>query len=401
MNVTKDLAHRGQNGAVEVSVLRDLLGRVKRASVSERSSADDVKQLLTRVEREYLLLPIERRRTAREDDFVSMGDLPRVAELITTIRRLENDTTRKPDTKLSGAAGLGLVLARLPGRPLEPTATGRRARRWPTARCASAGCAISSGRWRVSRGAGAPPASAAEDARAKCSEPAFRPVVWDLTALALQWDGQPRDITVSKLEVVDPDLHVYRAAVQFARIDHLVDVWLATDGGRLRLKLFDADGTASGLSAARVVPGSAFAGTWHRSDPRIAHNLSRDVESDMETDETLAVAMSGDGQASITHQFRRHIYLTGRGRLACAGPARLLSLGLEQSFAGSLESGTITAARSKDARALATKDMKECGEALGYAPDLVVVLKVMGDRLLVYRTGGADYPEVAEFTRQL
>ena len=45
--------------------------------------------------------------------------------------------------------------------------------------------------------------------------------------------------------------------------------------------------------------------------------------------------------------------------------------------------------------------MKECGEALGYAPDLVVVLKVMGDRLLVYRTGGADYPEVAEFTRQL
>jgi S1-C subfamily serine protease len=401
VNVTKDLAHRGQNGAVEVSVLRDLLGRVKRADAPRDPSADDVKQLLTRVEREYLLLPIDRRRTAREDDFVSMGDLPRVGELITTIRRLENDTTRKADTKLSGAAGLGLVLARLPGRPLE-TYSDRSTRK------AMADCEVRErglreffGPLAGSRGAGGPPASAAEDARAKCSELAFRPVVWDLSALALQWDGQPRDITVSKVEVVDPELHVYRAAVQFSRIDHLVDVWLAGDGGRLRLKLFDAEGTASGLSAARDVPGSAFAGTWHRSDPRIGHNLSRDVESDMETDETLAVAMSGDGLASITHQFRRRIYLTGKGRLACAGPASVLSLGLEQSFAGSLESGTITAARSKDARALATRDMKECGEALGYAPDLVVVLKIVGDRLLVYRTGGADYPEVAEFTRQL
>ena len=172
MNVTKDLAHRGQNGAVEVSVLRDLLGRVKRASVSSGDpSADDVKQLLTRVEREYLLLPIERRRTAREDDFVSMGDLPRVAQPITTIRRLENDTTRKPDTKLSGAAGLGLVLARLPGRPLE-TYSDRSTRK------AMADCEVRErglreffGPLAGVRGAGAPPASAAEDARAKCSEP--------------------------------------------------------------------------------------------------------------------------------------------------------------------------------------------------------------------------------------
>jgi hypothetical protein len=117
----------------------------------------------------------------------------------------------------------------------------------------------------------------------------------------------------------------------------------------------------------------------------------------METDETLAVAVTGDGAANVTHQFRRQVFMTGRRRLACGGST--LSLGLEQSFAGNLEGGTITAARSKEARALGS-DMARCGDALGYAPDLVVVLKVLGDKLLVYRTGGGEYPEVAEFVKQ-
>ena len=46
-------------------------------------------------------------------------------------------------------------------------------------------------------------------------------------------------------------------------------------------------------------------------------------------------------------------------------------------------------------------DMAHCGEALGYSPDLVWVLKMVGEKLFVYRTGGAEYPEVAEFTREL
>jgi len=397
VNVTKDLAHRGQNGAVDVSVLREILTHVKKAADQRDPTLDEVKELLARVEREYLLLPLDRRRAAREDDFVSASDLPRVGELITTVRRLENDTSRKADGKLSGAAGLGLVLARLPGRPLE-TYSDRSTRK------AMADCEVRErglreffGSIAAPRGAGAPPSSVAEDARAKCSELAFRPVVWDLTSLALQWDGQPREITVTKVEVVDPDRHVYRAAVRFARVDHLVDVWLGGDGGRLRLKLFDADGEASGLSVAREVPASAFAGTWRRSDPRIAHSLARGVDADVEKDETLAVAMTGDGVASITHQFHRHEYLKGRSRLACGGA--VLSLGLEQSFTGNLEGGAVTATRSKDPRAVGA-DMARCSEALGYSPDLVVVLKIVGDKLLVYRTGGAEYPEVAEFTRQ-
>jgi hypothetical protein len=108
--------------------------------------------------------------------------------------------------------------------------------------------------------------------------------------------------------------------------------------------------------------------------------------------------MGGDGAASITHQFRRKLYFTGARRLACGG--NVLSLGLEQSFAGALDGGTITATRTKEARGIGA-DTAKCPDALGYAPDLVMVLKIAGDKLLAYRTGGAEYPEVVEFTREL
>jgi hypothetical protein len=397
VNVTKDLAHRGQNGAVEVSVLRDLLAKVTPAAAQKDPTPAEVQELISKVEKEYLLLPIEKRKTTREDDFVSTSDLPRIGELITTIRRLENDTSRRPDTKISGAAALGIVLARLPGKPLE-TYTDRSTKK------AMADCELREkglreffGSLATTKGAGG---SAAEEARAKCSELAFRPLVWDLTSLALHWEGQPREVSVSKVETVDPDRHIYRAAVRFAGIDHLVDVWLGGDGGRLRLKLFDAEGEASGLSStgAQAVAGSAFAGTWRRNDARVAHTIVRGVDSDWETDETLAVVMAGDGAASLTHQFRRKVFMTGSRRLSCGGS--VLSLGIEQSFSGNLDSGTITATRTKDAKALGP-DMAHCGEALGYSPDLVWVLKMVGEKLFVYRTGGAEYPEVAEFTREL
>jgi S1-C subfamily serine protease len=395
VNVTKDLAHRGQNGAVDVAVLRDLLAHVKPVKDRRDPTTEEVKELLGRIEREYLLLPIDRRKATREDDFVSADDLPRVGDLITTIRRLENDTSRHADTKISGAAGLGLVLARLPGHPFE-TYTDRSTRK------AMADCEVRERGLREFFGSlassrkGEP--SSAEAARAKCSELAFRAVVWDLTALAVQWTGQPREIAVSKLDSVDPDAHVYRAAVRFGGVDHLVDVWLATDGGRLRLKLFDSGGEASGLSAAKTVPGSDFAGKWRRSDPRTAHNITRDVQSDIDTDETLGVVVSGDGNASVTHQLRRHIYMTGARRLACGGAT--LQLGIEQTFTGILDSGTVIAGRDKEPRALGA-DMARCSDALGYVPDFMVVLKLVGDKMLVYRTDGIAYPELTEFTREL
>jgi len=80
VNVIKDTVHRGQNGAVSVTAVKHLLAGVVPKGQAADPSSDEVRQLLTRIQNEYLLLPLERRWLAREDDFVSTSDLPRMGE---------------------------------------------------------------------------------------------------------------------------------------------------------------------------------------------------------------------------------------------------------------------------------------------------------------------------------
>jgi S1-C subfamily serine protease len=393
VNVTKDTAHRGQNGAVSVAAVRTLLEQVEAQSRAKDPTSDDVRKLLTRIQSEYLLLPVERRWSAREDDFVSAADLPRLDEMITAIHRLENDTSRDTKTKLSGQATLGLVLARLPGRPLE-TYTDRTTRR------ALADCEMRERTLREFFGSLARPGgevdSKSDAAAGRCSALAFRPLVWDTTAMALRWEGKERGVSVSKVESVDAERHVYRAAVRFDGIDYLVDVWLATDGGRLRLKLFDNEGRPAGLSLVQSTPASAFSGTWRRSEPRTAHNFGRGIDADVDVGETLVVAIGTDGTANVTHQMRRHVYFNGRRRATCGGST--LDLGIEQTFHGTLQDGSIVGFRKMDAKAVGA-DMGRCGAFFTYAPDQEAVFKRVGSRLVMYRTDGIAFPEAAEFER--
>jgi len=394
VNVTKDTVHRAQNGAVGVSALKQLLAQVHPAAEAKDPQAADVKALLARIQTEYLLLPIDRRWAAREQDYVSASDLPRLQELITAVHRLEDDSTRDTKTKLSGQATLGVVLARLPGRPLETYTD-------PSTRKALSDCELRARSLREFFGALVPPGGGDADALAKmgeghCSALAFRPLVWDMTALALRWEGKERDVTVGKIDNVDPERHVYKASTRFEGIDHVVDVWLATDGGRLRLKVFDNDGRPAGLSLVQDAPASSFSGTWHRSEPRAAHDFGQGLDADTATDETLVVSIGTDGVASVAHQIRRHVYFTGAKRAACGGMT--LDLGLEQSFSGSVHEGSIVGVKQKNARGLGN-DMGRCWSLFTYAPDQVAVLKRVGDKLLMYRTDGAAFPEAAEFDR--
>jgi S1-C subfamily serine protease len=393
VNVTKDTVHRGQNGAVGVASLKSLLAQVGAPSHAKEPTADDVKALLSRIQTEYLLLPVERRWSAREDDFVSASDLPRMHEMIGAIRRLEDDTSPDAKTKLSGRAMLGLVLARLPGSPLE-TYMDR------TTRKALADCEIRERSLREFFGSLAQPGADADamgDAsRGRCAALAFRPLVWDMTAMALRWEGKERGITVGKVESVDPERHVYRASVRFEGIDYLVDVWLATDGGRLRIKLFDEEGRPAGLSLVQTTSASAFSGTWHRAEPRTAHDFGHGVDADTDTDETLVVAIGTDGGANLTHQLRRHVYFTGRRRASCGGST--LDLGIEQTFHGTLQDASIVGVRKMDAKAIGA-DMGRCWTLFTYAPDTEAVFKRVGDRLVMYRTDGVAFPETAEFVR--
>jgi S1-C subfamily serine protease len=393
VNVTKDVVHRGQNGAVSVTAVKHLLEQVAPRGKAKEPTADEVRALLTRIQSEYLLLPVERRWSAREDDFVSAGDLPRLDEMITTIRRLEDDATRDPKTKLSGQAMLGLVLARLPGRPLE-TYTDR------TTRKALAECELREQSLRQFFGSLAKPGGEVDTktdaATGRCSALAFRPLVWDMTAMALRWEGKERGVSVGKVENVDPERHVYRASVHFDGIDYVVDVWLATDGGRLRLKLFDNEGRPAGLSLVQTTSASAFSGTWHRSEPRTGHDFGRGVEADMDVDETLVVAIGTDGGANVTHQMRRHVYFTGGRRAACGGAT--LDLGLEQTFHGTLQDASIVGFRKMDAKGIGA-DTQRCWSFFTYAPDQEAVFKRVGDKLVMYRTDGVAFPEAAEFER--
>jgi S1-C subfamily serine protease len=393
VNVIKDTVHRGQNGAVSVAAVKHLLAEVVPQGHAAEPTPDEVRQLLTRIQNEYLLLPLERRWLAREDDFVSASDLPRMGEMITAVRRLEGDTTRDAKSKLSGQAILGLLLARLPGRPLA-TYTDR------TTRKALADCELREKSLREFFGPlskrGADAELPANVANGHCSALAFRPLVWDVTAMALRWEGSERAITVSKVESVDPERHVYRASVHFEGIDYLVDVWLATDGGRLRLKLFDNQGQPAGMSLVQTTPASELSGTWHRSEPRTAHDFGRGVDADMDEDETLVVAIGTDGAANVTHQLRRHVYFNGRRRAACGGST--LDMGIEQTFHGALQDASIMGTRKMDAKAIGA-DTTRCWSLFTYSPDQEAVFKRVGEKLVMYRTDGVAFPEAAEFER--
>ena len=393
VNVTKDVVHRAQNGAVSVAAVKTLLAQVAARGKEKEPSTEDVRQLLTRIQSEYLLLPVERRWFAREGEFVSASDLPRTAEMITAIRRLEDDTTRDSRTKLSGQAVLGLTLARLPGRPLE-TYTDR------TTRKALSDCEMREKSLREFFGTLAKPGADADnlamETNGRCRALAFRPLVWDMTAMALRWAGKERPVTVSKIENVDPERHVYRASVRFEGIDYLVDVWLATDGGRLRLKLFDNAGMPAGLSLVQATDASAFSGTWHRSEPRTAHDFGRGIDADMDIGETITIAIGTDNTANVTHQMRRHVYFTGRRRAACGGTT--LDLGLEQTFHGTLQEASIVGFRKMDAKAIGA-DTTRCWSLFTYAPDQEAVFKRVGEKLVMYRTDGVAFPEAAEFER--
>lgn len=181
VNVTKDTVHRAQNGAVSVTAVKALLALIDPRGV--QPTADDVKRLLERIQNEYLLLPVERRWSAREDDYVSTSDLPRTREMIAAMRRLEADTSRDPKTKLSGQATLGLMLARLPGRPLETYTDA-------ATRAALADCEQHEQTLRAFFGALTEPEAYGGEKPSRCSALAFRPMLWDLTAMAMRWQAQ-------------------------------------------------------------------------------------------------------------------------------------------------------------------------------------------------------------------
>ncbi len=388
VNVTKDLAQRAQNGAVSVAALRELLAKVRPLREEKPPTPDEVKNLLVRLERDYLLLPVERRLQTPEEDVVSEEDIPEVRELADDLRTSAGEVAASATTKMSKRAATGFVMLAAPGHPLEAFLSS-------TTKSALDACEARNKQ--LSRMLGTSPLAA--DDEHDCSDLAVRPLAWDLAAMAVQWEGKERTIAVSKVEAVDDGERLYRAQVRFSGSPNVADVWLRAGGGRLRLALFDLHGKPSGLETAlaTTAPASSFQGTWARDEARVPRDFGEHLDAEVEGDESLTVAVAADNVVAITHRVRRRVHFTGGARLACGGSS--LDLGLEQTFAGKLENGRVIAIAQKPPRPLGA-DMARCWRAFTYEPDTVVMLKPRGDKLVMVRTSKAAFPESAELERR-
>ena len=393
VNVTKDHAHVGQNGAVSVVALRALLAKVKPAAAHVDPTPDQIAALLDRIQNEYLLLPVDERSRVRATDFLSASDLPSLRKFVSEVRREERnaDTAFVPTLHLSGQAALGIYFARLPGRLLETY-------RAPSTIAALSTCDARNRRLASFLG----DLSSAErhDTGAQlgletCDELAVRPLAWDLAAATLQWDGKEKHYTVTKLERMDDEGHTYRASVRISGAANLIELWIGIDRGEPRLKLFDPSEELYAVDSPRNVSAAALQGTWAMKRPRVTDDLDKDAE--VETSETLAISIGDDGKVALRHVLDQHFYMAQPGRVFACNHKGTVDTGLVQSFTGTIENGVVVAVPEKPAEP-SGDDAGGCESR--HLPDRIVAVKLVGDQLYMYRTDGSAFPETVAFTKQ-
>ena len=210
INVTKDHAHVGQNGAVSVVALRALLDKVKPASDARRSEARGHRRA-AREGAERVLAAADRGAQPRPRDRVprARATCRRCASFVGEVRREERntDTVVHREVNISPARPRSASTSRAsPASCSRPIARRRRPSR-------SRACdAVEPPPRRLPR---RPRSTISTTTRAladsTCDELALRPLAWDLAAATLQWDGKEKHYTVTKLERMDDEGNTFRA----------------------------------------------------------------------------------------------------------------------------------------------------------------------------------------------
>jgi hypothetical protein len=389
VNVTKDAAHVGQNGVVHVKLLKQLAESIKPVADSTEPSAEQIAALLTTLQRDVLLLPVPERVNEPEHSFISTAELPQLSRLIDELRRHERDSHRPPERKLSGRAAFGVWAAQLPGRPLETYMS--EAVQESIAKCERSSARLVSIFSEVVDDKQAREAEkAALDA---CDELAQRPLAWDLLAATLQWTGQEKSYTVSRVERVDDESNVFRASVRVSGISNLLTLWLSTEYGQLRVKLFDNEGRLYGVKSAADPEPAQLSGEWELKQARAPALNLKDAEQ--ERVETLSVTVTGR-DVSVKHVVKQTLHATDNALFRCNASATI-ETGYDQGFAGKLEGGAVIATPKDEGKRIGA-DSGSC--TWGYRADAVAVFKLIGDKLVMYRSDGLAYPESVEFSRK-
>jgi hypothetical protein len=391
INVTKDRAHVGQNGAVSVVALRELLAKVSPASKQAEPKPEQIVALLKKVQSEYLLLPLEERSRVRETEFLSAGDLPSLRRFVNEIRRQEGNTDSfNLKFKLSGQAALGMYFARLPGNLLETY-------RAPSTKTALSACALAN--QRLASFLGELDASVGKHQNQPmtdtCDELGVRPLAWDLAAATLQWDGKEKDYTVTKLDRMDDDGRIYRASVRISGAANLVELWFGMEQGQPRLKLFDTNEELYAIDSPRTVSTTALQGTWDMKRPRVTDAVDKDAE--VEAEEKVSISIGADSKVSILYTTTSKYFAVSKRRSFSCNGKSTMEVGFAQSFTGTLENGVVIALPDKLAQNVGA-DGDYCTSRR--LPDQIVAVKLVGDQLYLYHTDGAAYPEAVQLAKQ-
>jgi S1-C subfamily serine protease len=391
INVTKDRAHVGQNGAVSVVALRELLAKVQPASKQVEPTTEDIVALLKRVQSEYLLLPLEERSRVRETDFLAASDLPSLRRFVNEIRQEERNTDSSFIAKfrLSGQAALGMYFARLPGNLLETY-------RAPSTRSAITSCALANQRLasffgELETSVGKRQQQPLVDS---CDELGVRPLAWDLAAATLQWDGKEKDITVTKLDRMDDEGRIYRASVRMSGASNLIELWFGIEQGKPRLKLFDSANELYAIDSPRTVSTAALQGTWGMKRPRVTDAVDKNAE--VESEEKVSISIGEEHRVSILYTSTQKYYaVTKRSAFPCSRKSTM-ELGLAESFTGTLENGVVIAMPEKAATPVGA-DSDYCSNRR--LPDQIIAVKLVADQLYLYRTDGTAYPETIQLAK--
>jgi hypothetical protein len=397
VNVLKDLEHTQQSGAVSVEVLAKLLSTLKPASDPVPPRPEEVGALLAKIQADQLKRPIADRMEVRETEFVSSQDIPLVRKLAHEVAEMAHDTT--PDERqLTGRARLGIVFEGLPGKGLATY-------RSPEVTKALAACpkeALSL--FGSFRGGARKDGQEAPRPTVDCERYASRALAWDLTASVLQWEDSERELTVSTVEPTNSESRSFKATVSAKGSSSSFTVWVSTDQGRLRLKLFDDAGKPYWIERHGSAEGTAFNGSWRHDETRQRVVLSKDEQHDAKTTETIDVSVSSDGDVKVKHRFLREWYADNDKKWTC-NRLEGVEVGLEQNLSGWLHDGAIRLSpttMNQDGSPRVErigKDLVRCPFSPRYTPDRLVLIKLVGGRLHLFRTDGSEYPERIDFNR--
>jgi S1-C subfamily serine protease len=395
----KDRTKSQHNGAVSVEALSRLLAKVTPFDKQITPTEAQVHELIKRLEREYLLSPVEKRLTQREHEFIALTDLPGLRLFASRVRRMESSTERDTSKidSLSSSANLGLLIARQPGSPLETY-------RHATVKQELVNCERNVHGLQGMFEQFAPGTKTGERdsalslAMSECDAKSVRPLAWDLTAMTLQWEGTEREINVVKVERVDDDQPIFRASVTPKGTSMSFDVWVRQEGTDLKLKLLDSDENPYGLFTTRRDSPAALTGKWTRTNPRSP--ISDTVPITYQLDETLEVLAHSNGMVTVRHFVNVEAFAALSNYLPRCRSSQA-SGSLEQSLKGPMDGGSVLVTRTGGKRSIATLAL--CGipeELFPYSFDAAMTLKIRNGKLIVYRTSGSEFPEEVEFERR-